>query len=407
MASTDYYRLLDVPKNASPDEVKSAYRRMAMKYHPDRNPGNKEAEAKFKEINEAYEVLSDEKKRQIYDQYGAEGLKAGAGAGGFGGFGGFGGGNMGDIFGDLFENVFSQGSGRSRQQRQRRGSDLKYETEISLEDAFKGIKVPLDIERTELCPDCDGSGAKDKEAIKTCPQCHGTGHVQYSQGFFSFRQPCPECGATGEKITEPCSKCNGQGRVRKKVSITVKIPAGIEDGGVMRVTAGGDAGIRGGAAGDLYIQVNVKPHAHFIREGKDLIYECAVPVWLAALGGEADVPLIEGGKTTIVIPSGTQFGKMFRVKGKGMPGTGDRPRGSLLVKVRVEVPLELNARQKELFKELSDIANGVEKTEKAESSKTEKKEKNKTKTEEKEAGAEALGLFDELKDILKGKKKSK
>ena len=400
----DYYRLLDVPKNASHDEIKSAYRKLAMKYHPDRNPGNKEAEEKFKEINEAYEVLSDDKKRQIYDQYGEEGLKGGAGAGGpFGGFGGgFGGAGMGDIFGDLFENVFAQGGGRSRQQRSHRGSDLKYETEISLEDAYKGIKVPLDVERTEECPDCGGSGAKNKESVKTCPQCHGSGQVQYSQGFFSFSQPCPECGGTGEKITDPCEKCGGQGRIRRKVSITVKIPAGIEDGGVMRVTAGGDAGTRGGAPGDLYIQINIRPHSHFIREKRDLIYECPVPVWQAALGGEADVPLIEGGKTTIRIPAGTQFGKMFRVKGKGMPGTGGRPRGDLLVKIKVEVPVELSARQKELFQGLADIAE-----EKA-AEKENPAEKNTTGNVSGDSRKET-GFFDELKDdikgILKGKKK--
>ncbi|MCR4820048.1 MAG: molecular chaperone DnaJ [Elusimicrobiales bacterium] len=397
----DYYRLLDVPKNASHDEIKSAYRRMAMKYHPDRNPGNKEAEAKFKEINEAYEVLSDDKKRQIYDQYGEEGLKGGAGAGGgpFGGFGGgFGGGNMGDIFGDLFENVFSQGGSRS-QPRSRRGSDLKYETEISLEDAFKGIKVPIDIERTEVCPDCNGTGAKDKDSVKTCTQCHGTGHVQYSQGFFSFRQPCPECGGSGEKITAPCEKCGGQGRIRKKVSITVKIPSGIEDGGVMRVAAGGDAGMRGGTPGDLYIQINIRPHAHFIREKRDLIYECPVPVWMAALGGEADVPLIEGGKTTIRIPAGTQFGKMFRVKGKGMPGTGGRPRGDILVKIRVEVPFELDAQQKALYQKLADIDNGVKSDSKSSGLDSKKDDKKDS------------GIFDAIKDdikeILKGNKKSK
>lgn len=396
----DYYRLLDVPRNASKDEIKSAWRKLAKKYHPDLNPGNKEAEAKLKEINEAYEVLSDDKKRQIYDQYGEEALKGGAGAGGAGGFGGpfgggFGGGNMGDIFGDLFENVFSQGGGRSQQQRSHRGSDLKYETEISLEDAFKGIKIPLDVERTETCPDCSGTGAKDKDSVKQCPQCHGTGHVQYSQGFFSFRQPCPACGGSGEKITDPCPKCGGQGRVRRKAPITIKVPAGIEDGGVMRVAAGGDAGIRGGSPGDLYIQINIRPHAHFIREKRDLIYECPIPVWKAVLGGEADVPLIEGGKTTIRIPSGTQFGKMFRVKGKGMPGTGGRPRGDLLVKIRVEIPVDLTPRQKELYTQLAAAENDggtvqedVQSTASAASN-----------------AAKKEGLFDELKDILKGKKK--
>lgn len=358
MASNDYYRLLDIPKNASKDEIKSAYRRMAMKYHPDRNPGNAEAEAKFKEINEAYEVLSNPEKRQIYDQYGADGLKAGGQNAGPGGFGGFSGASdMGDIFGDLFENMFSQGGGRSGgTPRSHRGADLKYEKEISLEDAFRGVKVTVDVERTETCPDCGGSGAKDKNSIKKCPSCRGSGHVQYSQGFFSFRQPCPDCGGTGEIIANKCTHCGGHGRIKKHVPVNVKIPAGIEDGGVLRVAAGGDVGMRGGAPGDLYIQVSIKQHVHFTRERRDLIYECPIQVWQAALGCEAEVPLIEGEKTTIRIPSGTQFGKIFRVRGKGMPGIGAKPRGDLMVKVRVEVPTDLNERQKSLFRELAAIA---------------------------------------------------
>lgn len=356
MASNDYYRLLGVARNANPDEIKTAYRRMAMKYHPDRNPGNKESEASFKEINEAYEVLSTPEKREIYDQYGAEGLKAGAG-GGRGGFGGFPGGDMGDVFGDLFENLFAQGQGgRGGQSHTRRGSDLKYEAEITLEDAFTGVKVPVEFERTEQCAECGGTGAKNRNSVKKCPACHGAGRVQYSQGFFSFTQACPECGGHGEVITAPCKECGGQGRVKKKVSINVKIPAGVEEGAVLRVSGGGDAGQRGGASGDLYIQVRLKHHPHFEREKRDLSYECAVQVWQAALGGQADVPLIEGGRTVIRIPAGTQHGRVFRVHEKGMPGPGGRPRGDLLVKIRVEVPHELTPRQHELFAELATLA---------------------------------------------------
>ncbi len=356
MASNDYYRTLGVARNANPDEIKSAYRKLAMKHHPDRNPGNNDSEAAFKEINEAYEVLSTPEKRQVYDQYGAEGLKAGAG-GGRGGFGGFQGADLGDMFGDLFENLFTQGQGGGRgKPRSRRGADLKEEAEITLEEAFTGVKVPLDLERTEVCQECDGTGARGKTGIRKCPACRGAGRVQYSQGFFSFSQACPECGGQGEVISTPCKACEGAGRQKKRASINIKLPAGVEEGAVLRVSGGGDAGLRGGDSGDLYIQVRLKHHPHFERQGRDLVYVCQVAVWQAALGGEVEVPVIEGGRIKIRIPQGTQHGKVFRVHGQGMTATSGKDRGDLLVQVKLEVPHELTPRQRELFEELAKIA---------------------------------------------------
>lgn len=351
MASNDYYRILGVARNAGPDEIKSAYRKLALKYHPDRNPGNKEAENTFKEINEAYEVLSTPEKRQVYDQFGAEGLKAGAG--GRGGFGGFQGADLGDMFGDLFENLFQgQGGGRGKP-RSRRGADLKEEVELTLEEAFTGVKRPMNISRTEVCQECDGTGARGKTGIRKCSTCRGSGRVQYSQGFFAFSQACPDCGGQGEVISTPCKACSGAGRQRKDASLNIKIPAGIEEGAVLRVSGGGDAGLRGGDSGDLYIQVRLKHHSHFERHGRDLVYDCPVPVWQAALGGEAEVPVIDGGRVTIRIPQGTQHGKVFRVHGKGMPSPGGKDRGDLMVRTKVEVPHDLTPRQKELFEQLA------------------------------------------------------
>lgn len=356
MASNDYYRILGVARNAGPDEIKSAYRKLALKYHPDRNQGNSESEAMFKEINEAYEVLSTPEKRQIYDQFGAEGLKAGGGRGPGGFGGGFQGADLGDMFGDLFENLFQgQGGGRGRP-RSRRGADLKYDAEITLEEAFTGVKVPVNFERTEVCGECDGTGARGKTGIRKCPHCRGSGRVQYSQGFFAFSQACPECGGQGEIISTPCKACGGAGRQKKSASLNVKIPAGVEEGAVLRVSGGGDAGLKGGDSGDLYIQVRLKHHPHFERQGADLVYACPVQVWQAALGGETDVPVIDGGRVKIRIPSGTQHGKVFRVHEKGMTINGGKNRGDLLVKVRVEVPHDLTPRQRELFEELAKAA---------------------------------------------------
>ena len=337
MSSDDYYRLLGVARNAGPDEIKSAYRRLALKHHPDRNSGNKDSESAFKEINEAYSVLSDAGKRGIYDQFGVEGLKAGRG--GAGGFGGFQNADLGDMFGDIFDNFFGGEGQRSHGSRRRRGADLKYKTEVTMEEAFSGVKVPVNFDRTEICEVCGGTGAKPKTGLKKCPACRGAGRVQYAQGFFSFSQTCPDCG--------------GSGRKNKAASLNVKIPAGVEEGSVLKVSGAGDAGSRDGVSGDLYIQVSLKHHTHFEREGADLIYSCQVSVAQAALGAEIEVPVIEGARVKIKLPQGVQHGRILRVHEKGMPIANFKKRGDLLVKVKVEIPHELTPRQREIFEALS------------------------------------------------------
>lgn len=347
MASQDYYRTLGLARNASEEEIKTAFRKLALKYHPDRNPDNKESEAKFKEIGEAYEVLSKPDKRRIYDQFGAEGLKGGGGQG----FGGFQGADLGDIFGDIFDNFFQGGGGGGRQ-RSRRGADLKYTAELTLEEAFSGVKVPVSFERSELCDTCGGTGAKPKTGTKKCSTCRGAGRVQYAQGFFSFSQTCPDCGGQGEVISSPCRDCGGSGKGRKKVTLHIKVPAGVGEGATLRVAGAGDAGSRGGPGGDLYVQITFKHHPHFERDGADLIYTCGLSVDQAALGSSVEVPVIEGGKAPLEVPSGTQHGKLFRIAGKGMPEPGGRKRGDLLVRARIDIPTDLTPKQRELFEEL-------------------------------------------------------
>ncbi|MFA6433399.1 MAG: molecular chaperone DnaJ [Elusimicrobiales bacterium] len=351
MATNDYYRTLGVPRNASEPEIKTAFRKLALKYHPDRNHGNKDAEAQFKEIGEAYEVLSTPEKRRIYDQFGAEGLKAGGGRGP-GGFGGFQNADMGDIFGDIFDNLFTDAGGGHRRPRSRRGADLKYTAEITLEEAFAGVKAPVNFDRTEVCAVCGGTGAKARTSLKKCPTCRGAGRVQYAQGFFSFSQTCPDCGGQGEVVTAPCKECGGSGQEKKSVSLNIKIPPGADDGTTLRVSGAGDAGLKGGDSGDLYVEVRLKHHPHFSRDGSDLLYNCRLTVAQAALGGEVRVPIIEGSQMTIKIPPGTQHGRVFRVHDMGMPRTDSRQRGDLLVKVEVEIPTDLTARQRELLEEL-------------------------------------------------------
>lgn len=351
MSTNDYYRTLGVARNASDDEIKTAFRKLALKCHPDRNPGNKDSEAQFKEIGEAYEVLSSPEKRRIYDQFGADGLKAGAGRGP-GGFGGFQGADFGDLFGDIFDNIFAGGGGGQGRPRARRGADLKYDVEITLEEAFSGVKVPVNFERTEVCVTCGGTGAKAKTGLKKCATCRGSGRVQYAQGFFSFSQTCPDCGGQGEVVAAPCKDCGGSGRQKKSASLNIKIPHGADEGATLRVSGAGDAGLRGGGSGDLYVQVHLKHHPHFERRDLDLLYDCPVNVAQAALGCEAPVPTIEGHKTVIRVPAGTQHGKVFRVHEKGMLAPGAKHRGDLLVRVKVEVPHDLTPKQRELFEEL-------------------------------------------------------
>ena len=348
----DYYETLGVPKNASEDEIKKAYRKLAMKHHPDRNHGDtsKEAEAKFKEVKEAYEMLSDGQKRAAYDQYGHAGvdpnMRGGPGAEGFGGFA--------EAFGDIFGDVFGGGRGRGGGGRQVfRGSDLSYAMEITLEEAAEGKTTEIRIPTWDECETCHGSGAKPGTKPITCTTCHGAGAVQMRQGFFSVQQTCPTCHGSGKIIPEPCTACHGQGKIKRNKTLEVKIRAGIDDGQRMRVTGSGEPGVNGGPPGDLYIEIRLKKHDIFERDGDNL--HCVVPVSVttAALGGEINVPTLKGA-AAIDIPEGTQSGKQFRLRGKGIKGVNSSYPGDLYCHVRVETPVKLTEFQRKLLKELDD-----------------------------------------------------
>jgi len=352
----DFYNLLGVARNASEAEIKAAFRKLALKYHPDRNPGNKEAEERFRRINGAYEVLSDPKKRQVYDQFGEAGL---SGAGGFpGAAGGFAGAgvNMHEVFGDLFEQFFGEAGGRRRGPR--RGADLKYEVEISLEDAFQGVKFPLAFDRVEACPSCRGTGARDGSSLKRCSTCRGLGRVQFSQGFFSMTQTCPDCGGEGQRVDNPCRDCRGAGRMRKRAELSVKIPPGIYDGATLRISGEGEAAGRGAQPGDLFVVVRLKPDSRFERTDDDLQIHAGIDIAQAALGTTLQVPTMDGEPFTIRIPPGTQHGAVLRVREKGMPRLHGRGRGDLLVHIRLTVPQSLTPRQKELLEELARSLHG-------------------------------------------------
>ncbi|MEP6790655.1 MAG: molecular chaperone DnaJ [Ramlibacter sp.] len=349
----DYYETLGVPKNASEEEIKKAYRKLAMKHHPDRNQGeDKGAEAKFKEAKEAYEMLSDANKRAAYDQYGHAGVDPnmrGAGGPGAEGFGGF-----AEAFGDIFGDVFGGARGRGQGGRQvYRGSDLSYAMEITLEEAAHGKEAQIRIPSWDECETCKGSGAKPGTQAKTCTTCHGQGVVQMRQGFFSVQQTCPHCRGTGKIIPEPCITCHGQGKIKKQKTLEVKIPAGIDDGMRIRSAGNGEPGTNGGPAGDLYIEIRLKKHDIFERDGDDL--HCAVPISLttAALGGEIDVPTLAG-KAAIDIPEGTQTGKQFRLRGKGVKGVRSSYPGDLYCHITVETPVKLTEHQRKLLKELDE-----------------------------------------------------
>jgi molecular chaperone DnaJ len=348
----DYYETLGVPKNASEDEIKKAYRKLAMKHHPDRNHGDtsKDAEAKFKEVKEAYEMLSDGQKRAAYDQYGHAGvdpnMRGGPGAEGFGGFA--------EAFGDIFGDVFGGARGRTSGGRQVfRGSDLSYAMEITLEEAADGKEAQIRIPSWDDCGTCKGSGAKPGTKPITCTTCHGAGAVQMRQGFFSVQQTCPTCHGSGKIIPEPCTTCHGQGKIKNNKTLEVKIPAGIDDGMRIRSTGNGEPGTNGGPPGDLYIEIRLKKHELFERDGDDL--HCVVPVSIttAALGGEISVPTL-GGAAAIDIPDGTQSGKQFRLRGKGIKGVRSSYPGDLYCHVRVETPVKLTEHQRKLLKELDE-----------------------------------------------------
>ena len=358
MAKRDYYEVLGVDKSASADEIKKAYRKKAIQYHPDKNPGDKEAEEKFKEINEAYEVLSDETKRRNYDQFGHEGVN-GQGFGGAGGFGGQGFGGFDDIFGDIFGDMFGGGfSGGSRQRRRgpERGADIKQRVNISFEEAAFGKKVQVKINRSEECDQCHGSGAKPGTSKNTCPTCHGSGQVQSVQrtpfGNIASTRTCSTCNGEGEVIDSPCSKCHGKGSIRKTKTIEVDIPAGIDNGQMIKLGGQGELGTRGGPRGDLYIEVNVQSHPLFTRDGYDVYLEMPITFAQATLGDKIQVPTLDG-KVEYEVPEGTQTGTVFRLKGKGIPKLKSNVRGDQYVKVTVEIPKKLNEKQKELVREFA------------------------------------------------------
>ena len=345
MDKQDYYELLDVPRDASDRDIKKAYRRLAMKYHPDRNPDDKDAELKFKEINEAYEVLSDAQKKAAYDQFGHAGVNGQGGMGGGGFEGGF-----GDIFGDVFGDIFGGGGGGRRRSSVRRGADLRYNLDLSLEEAVRGCEKTLKVPTYVSCETCDGSGAKPGTSAKTCGTCGGAGQVRMQQGFFAVQQTCPSCRGEGKVISDPCGTCHGQGRTQKTKTLQVKIPAGVDTGDRIRLGGEGEAGAHGGPAGDLYVQVSVKDHPIFERDGAHLYCEVPISIVDAALGGELDVPTLDG-RVKLKIPAETQTGKMFRLRGKGIKPVRGGSLGDLMVKVVVETPVSLTARQKELLQE--------------------------------------------------------
>ena len=351
MAKRDYYEVLGVPKNASEDEIKKAYRKLAMKYHPDRNQGDAEAEVKFKEAKEAYEMLSDAEKRGAYDQFGHAGVDPNmrGGPGGAQGFGGF-----ADAFGDIFGDIFGQARRQQGGGRQVfRGNDLSYAMEVTLEEAAEGKDAQIRIPSWDECDTCHGTGAKPGTSAKTCSTCQGSGSVQMRQGFFSVQQTCPHCRGAGKIIPDPCTACHGQGKVKQQKTLEVKIPAGIDSGMRIRSTGNGEPGTNGGPPGDLYIEIRIKKHDIFERDGDDL--HCAVPISFttAALGGEIHVPTLQG-EAAIDLPEGTQTGKQFRLRGKGIKGVRASFPGDLYCHITVETPVKLTEHQRKLLKELDE-----------------------------------------------------
>jgi len=346
----DFYSLLGVERGADEAAIKAAFRKAAMKYHPDRNQGDAEAEKKFKEMNEAYECLSDPQKRAAYDRYGHAAFRNGGGANGF--QGGFDASAFSDVFEDLFSDIMGARGQRGRGPG--RGADMKYSLQISLEEAFAGKKASISVPGSVACETCEGSGAKKGTGPTTCGTCRGAGRVRVQQGFFTLERTCPHCGGEGRVIADPCTDCGGQGRVRKERTLAVDIPAGIESGTRIRLAGEGEAGPRGGPEGDLYIFVDVQKHDLFERDGADLYCMAPIPMTTAALGGDVEGPTIEGGRVAISIPEGTQSGKRFRVKNKGMTRLNQKGRGDMFVEIAVETPVNLTARQKELLREFCD-----------------------------------------------------
>jgi molecular chaperone DnaJ len=373
MAKRDYYEILEVERTVNAGDLKVAYRKLAMKWHPDRNPGNKDCEHKFKEINEAYDVLKDDQKRAAYDRFGHAAFEQG-GQGGAHGFGA----DFASSFSDIFEDLFGMGGGRrGRGGGRERGADLRYNMEITLEEAYAGKTAQVRIPTSVTCEACSGSGAKAGSKPKTCATCHGAGKVRHTQGFFTLERTCVACQGRGQVIDNPCPNCTGSGRVTRERTLSVNVPAGVEDGTRIRLAGEGEAGVRGGGQGDLYIFLSLAPHPFFQRDGADL--HCRVPISMvtAALGGGFDVPTIDGGQTKVKVPEGTQSARRFRLAGKGMPVLRSRERGDMYVQVLVETPQKLTKRQKELLHEFEQQSS--------------------TETQ-----PEAAGFFSKVKEFLDG-----
>ena len=379
MAKGDYYDILGVSKDASADDLKKAYRKLAMQYHPDRNPDDKEAEHKFKEVNEAYDVLKDQQKRAAYDRFGHAAFENGGMGNAGGGGQGFGGGGFADIFDEMFGDFMGGGGRRAGGGNgATRGSDLRLNLEITLEEAFEGKKAQIHVPTSTTCESCAGSGAEPGSSPVSCPSCNGRGRVRSQSGFFTIERTCPRCGGQGQVIDNPCNSCHGQGRVQKDQTLAVQIPAGVEDGTPIRLSGKGEAGLRGGPTGDLYVFISVKPHAFFKRDGAHLFCEAPIPMTTAALGGSIEVPVIDGKRAKISVPAGTQNGHSFRLRGKGMSVLRSSARGDLYVQVRVETPVNLSKRQKELLEEFSAESKG------------------------KSNSPESEGFFNKVKELWKG-----
>ena len=352
MAKRDYYEVLGVNKNATPDQIKSAYRKLAVKHHPDKNKGDKTSEEKFKEGSEAYHVLSDDKRKTNYDQFGHAAFEGG-GSQGFGNF------DFGSSFSDIFEDFFGDdvfgGGGRSGRRTSNRGNDLRYDVSISMEEAYSGLNKKVNYTTYKKCSRCTGQGSEPGSKPITCKYCNGRGKVRTNQGFFTVQQTCPQCSGYGEMIGSPCNKCNGNGKVQANENVTVKIPKGVDDGTRIRVSGKGEAGSKGGSSGDLYLFISIDNHEIFKRAEENLYYELPVSFTDAALGTSVEVPSIDGGKSKIKIPAGTQHGKQFRLKGKGMPILRRNLFGDLYIRINTQVPNSLSKRQREILEEFGEI----------------------------------------------------
>ncbi len=355
MAKNDFYKVLGVDRNASADDLKKAYRKQAMKYHPDRNPNDKTAEHQFKEANEAYDVLKDDQRRAAYDRYGHAAFEQTGAAGGRQGDFGF---QTG--FGDIFEEMFSEfmGGRGGGSQAASRGSDLRYNMAISLEDAFKGKDATIRVPTTVSCESCRGSGAAKGSKPVNCRACRGAGRVRMQQGFFTVERTCPTCHGAGQVIEKPCGECNGSGRLRRQQRLTVTIPAGVEEGTRMRLAGKGEAGLRGAPAGDLYVFLSIKPHDLFQRDGTDIYCRVPIPMTRATLGGHVEVPTVDGGRARVAIPAGTQSGHRFRLRGKGMSVLRSHQRGDMYIQAEVETPVNLSRKQRELLQEFETAGAG-------------------------------------------------